>query len=274
MKHIIGIGIVVIAAASHGQMFKPSKNDQLKAGKEYADKLRKEEKILPSSDPRVILIRDIGRRLLATRTPREISREPWQFTFDVIDSKEVNAFALPGGPVFFYTGLINKVTTVDELAGIMGHELIHVRREHWASAVNAQQERSAGIMILGSIFGASRQTVDMAQIIAQVGVNLPASRGQEKESDDHGFDMMLKAGYNPEGMIKIFQMFRDLKGSGAGVEFLSTHPDDKARISKLQNKIVDYKKKGKITTLPPMKTLPFETEAMRAKPKTGTSKVS
>ncbi|HLO99517.1 MAG TPA: M48 family metalloprotease [Fimbriimonas sp.] len=272
MKQLFGLGIFVLAAGANAQMFKPSKNDQLKAGQEYAAKLRKEEKVLPNNDPRVILIRDIGRRLLATRTPREISREPWQFTFDVIDSKEVNAFALPGGPVFFYTGLINKVTTVDELAGIMGHELIHVRREHWASAVNAQQERSAGIMILGSIFGASRQTVDIAQIVTQYGMNLPASRGQEKESDEHGFDMMLKAGYNPEGMVRVFQMFRDLKGSGGSVEFLSTHPDDKARISKLQNKITDYKKKGKITTLPPLKPLPFETDAMRAKPKTGTSR--
>lgn len=270
MKAKFLTGAVLVASVGYAQMFKPSKNDQIKAGTEYAAELRKKEKVLPASDSRVKLIREIGQRLLATRSAKDAGKEPWQFTFDVIDSKEVNAFALPGGPVFFYTGLINKVTTVDELAGIMGHELTHVRREHWASAVNSQQEKSAGIMLLGSIFGASRNTVNMAQIIAEVGVNLPASRGQERESDEHGFDMMLQAGYNPEGMVKVFQMFREMKGSGLNVEFLSTHPDDKSRITRLQNKITDYKKKGKIKTLPPLRTLPFETDAMRQKPKSGT----
>ena len=262
-KFFGSVSVFALVVVGNAQ-FKPSKADQIKAGKEYAIKIRKENKVLPDTDPRVKLLRLVGQLYLNARTPEEIKKEPWEFTFDVIDSKEVNAFAIPGGPVFFFTGLIDKLTTVDEIAGIMGHELIHVRREHWASAVNAQQTRRYGIFAIGTIIGLGKKGMDLAQIINEIGFNLEASRGQEKEADQHGFDFDLKAGYNPEGMISVFELFRKLKGGGGNVEFLSTHPDDKNRISALIKKIEDYKKKGLIVKLPPLTPLPFETSATKA----------
>jgi predicted Zn-dependent protease len=270
MKRFVRSGLLVgtmvfSVSVSTAQMFKPSKNDQLKAGQEYAARLRREAKILPDSDPRVKLLREVGNRLLATRTPDEIKREPWQFSFDVIDDKEVNAFALPGGPIFFFSGLLDQMQTVDELAGVMGHELIHVRREHWASSVNAQQERQAGILILGSIFGLSRRSMDIAMIVEQFGFDLPAGRGQERESDMHGFDSVVKAGYNPVGMVRVFEMFRRLKGNGAPPEFLSTHPDDKNRIANLNKRIGEFQVAGRLPkTLGALTPLPFQTSAMKA----------
>jgi hypothetical protein len=80
---ISAFSLVFIANAQ----FKPSKADQIKAGKEYAIKIRKENKVLPDTDPRVKLLRQIGQRFLNARTPEEIKKEPWEFTFDVIDSK-------------------------------------------------------------------------------------------------------------------------------------------------------------------------------------------
>lgn len=268
--------IAATAMSANAQMFKPSSNDQLQAGKEYADQIRKKEKILPDSDPRVQLLRQLGKQLLDTRTDAERKKEPWQFTFDVIDSKEVNAFAVPGGPIFFFTGLIDRMTTVDELAGVLGHELIHIRREHWASAVNSQQEKQAGLLILGSIFGFNRETMEIAQIIKTVGFDLSNGRGQERESDDYGFRMTVAAGYNPEGMAKVFEMFRAMKGSGGNPEFLSTHPDDKNRINNIRKWSADYLKAKKLKAYPSLRPLPFETEAMKkAKaPSTGTPKAS
>lgn len=257
---ISALAIVFVANAQ----FKPSKADQIKAGKQYAAKVRKENKVLPDTDPRVKLLRLVGQKFLNARTPDEIKKEPWEFTFDVIDSKEVNAFAIPGGPVFFFTGLIDKLTTVDEIAGIMGHELIHVRREHWASSVNTLQTRSLGILALGTIFGVSKKNIEIAEVITQYGPNLDLSRGQEREANQFGFDSHLKAGYNPQGMISVFEMFRKMKGGGGNVEFFSTHPDDKNRITALVKKVEDYKKKGLIITLPPLTPLPFETAAMKA----------
>jgi predicted Zn-dependent protease len=253
-----------LGVSINAQLFKPSKPDQIKAGKAYADKIRKESKILPDTDIRVKLLREVGAKVLATRKPEDAKKEPWEFTFDVIESKDVNAFAVPGGPVFFFTGLLDKFMTVDELAGVMGHELIHVRREHWASAVNSAQEKQAGILILGTIFGASRQTMQMAQILEQFTFDLPTSRGQEKEADRYGFEMVVKAGYNPEGMVQVFEMFRKMKGSGSDPEFLSTHPDDKNRIAALSGMIKDYQKRGLLgNTLPSSTPMPYETQAMK-----------
>ncbi len=262
-KFFGSVSVFALVVVGNAQ-FKPSKADQIKAGKEYAMKIRKENKVLPDTDPRVKLLRLVGQRFVNARTPDEIKKEPWEFTFDVIDSKEVNAFAIPGGPVFFFTGLIDKLTTVDEIAGIMGHELIHVRREHWASSVNTLQTRSLGILALGTIFGISRKNMEIAEVVTQYGPNLDLSRGQEKEADQYGFDFNLKAGYNPEGMISVFELFRKLKGGGGNVEFLSTHPDDKNRITALKKKLEDYKKKGLIAKLPPLTPLPFETTATKA----------
>lgn len=268
-KILSSFSVAILMAVAHGQMFKPSKSDQVKAGKDYAAKIRKENKVLPDSDPRVKLLREVGRRFLEARTPEEKKKEQWEYSFDVIDSKEVNAFAIPGGPVFFFTGLIDKLTTVDEIAGIMGHELTHVRREHWASAVNSQQEKEAGILILGTLFGANKTSMNIAQIINEFGFNLSNSRGQEREADQYGFDFDLKAGYNPQGMIDVFTMFRKMKGSGSDPEFLSTHPDDKNRISALTKKLDDYRKNGKIQSLPPQTPLPFETTAIKEARKGG-----
>ena len=262
----------ILAGSAHGQLFKPSKADQVKAGQEYAAKIRKENKVLPDSDPRVKLLREIGQRFLDARTPEEKKKEVWQYSFDVIESKEVNAFAIPGGPVFFFTGLIDKLTTVDEIAGVMGHELTHVRREHWASAVNSSQEKDAFLILLGTATRANRTIMSAAELVKQVGFDLKNSRGQESEADRYGFDFDLNAGYNPQGMIDVFDMFRKMKGSGKDPAFLSTHPDDKNRIAELQKRMDAYKKSGKITTLPPLRPLPFETTAMKDAKKKGGGK--
>ena len=74
-----------VSTGSPAQMFKPSKQEQLKAGKEYSVQIRKENKVLPDSDPRVQLLRKFGERILATRTPDELKKEPWEFSFDVIE---------------------------------------------------------------------------------------------------------------------------------------------------------------------------------------------
>jgi beta-barrel assembly-enhancing protease len=266
--------IVGLSSSASAQMFKPSKNDQLKAGSEYALKIRKESKILPDNDPRVVLLRSMGNKMLASRSASD-AREPWKYTFDVIESKEVNAFAVPGGPIFFFSGLIDRMTTVEELAGVLGHEIQHIRREHWASAVNAQQERQAGIILLGALLGASRQQMEIAAIIETVGFDLPTSRGQEREADRFGMDTVVRAGYNPRGMVNVFRMFQTLKAkTGSNPEFLNTHPDDKARIANLEQMIVQYQTKGLVPkNLNALTTLPFETIALKElknPPKSGT----
>jgi beta-barrel assembly-enhancing protease len=104
-----------LIGGSQAQSLKPDFKTQLKLGKEAAAELRKKEKTLPATDQRVKFLTMLGNKIIATIPAKELKARPYEFTFDVIESKEVNAFALPGGPVFFYTGLLEKLKTTDEL---------------------------------------------------------------------------------------------------------------------------------------------------------------
>ena len=199
------------SASAPAQLFgigkKPSPTSQIKLGRQAADELRRKEKVLPASDPRVRLLRRVGQRLLATVD----DDEPWEYTFDVIDSKEVNAFALPGGSVFFYTGLFDRLKTEDELAGVLGHELTHVRHEHWARRQAEQQKRN-GILTLGLLaLGANSSVAGSVGLLNSM-YSMQFSRGDENNADVTGFKMMTDAGYNPEGMADVFRMLGSLGG--------------------------------------------------------------
>lgn len=225
-----------LAAAAPADMFKPSKSDQVKLGVRAAADIKKKEKVLPGDDPRVVLLRTVAARLFAASP--DGPKDPWQYSFDVINNKAVNAFALPGGPVFFYTGLFEKFKTEDQLAAVLAHELTHVRKEHWANAYAAQQRRALGLSVLLILLRANRTVTDLASIGNDLLVTLPFARRDETQADDVGFEMMAKAGYNPKGMAEVFQILRESAKGGKPPEFLSTHPDDKNRIKRIEDKIV------------------------------------
>lgn len=237
-----------IAGPAQAQFNKPSKQQQVQLGRQAADEIRAKEKVLPAFDEKVKLLRSVAAKILATV---DDSKEPWQYSFDVIQNKELNAFALPGGAVFFYTGLLDKFKTEDQMAGVLAHELTHVRREHWAYQYRDQQQKSF-LLGLGLILvKANRETASLASIGLDVLVNLPYSRKHETEADDRGYDMMVKAGYNPQGMADVFAI---LKASGGSKPppFLSSHPADASRIKRIEDKI---KKEGR--SFPAQKPLPW-----------------
>jgi len=236
----LALAAMMVAAPASAQFKKPSAKDQIKLGKQAADDLRKKEKVLPASDPRVRLLRRVAQRLLNTID----DDEPWEFTFDMIDSKEINAFALPGGSVFFYTGLFNRLKTEDELAGVLGHELTHVRREHWAKRVGEQQKRELGLSLL-LILGHANNSVASVASLGSSMLTMQYSRGDENDADVRGFDMMTRAGFNPQGMADVFRMLGSLGGKQP--EFLSDHPSDKNRVKRIEDLAA---KSGK--TYPPL----------------------
>lgn len=218
-------------AAPADAQFKPSKADQVKLGRQAAQDVRKKERVLGSYDARVRVMRDVANRLLATVDTRN---EPWEFSFDVIENKEVNAFAFPGGPVFFYTGLLDKIKTEDQLAGVLAHEMTHVRREHWATQYNDSQKRNL-LLSLGLIIFKANNTIGNLTSVVNSLYSLKYSRKHETESDDRGLDMMVQAGYSPEGMADVFRILAQ-SGGGKPPEFLSSHPSDSSRIKRIQDK--------------------------------------
>ncbi|AAU37044.1 MULTISPECIES: M48 family metallopeptidase [Basfia] len=158
----------------------------------------------------------------------------WQLT--VVKSNELNAWAMPGGKMMFYTGLVDKLNlTNDEIAVVMGHEMAHALQEH------GKQSRNVGIMtgILGAaadIAAAATLGVDTGGLggtVADLGVNKPFSRSNETEADEIGLFLMAKAGFNPQAAPQLWVKMQKAGGSN-GPSLLSTHPSDASRQENLQ----------------------------------------
>lgn len=237
-----------LASGAAADPFKISAQDQVKLGDRAAADVRKNEKVLPDSDPRTVLIRRIGQKYLdlyAADDKTIKNPKPFKYSFEVIDSKEVNAFCLPGGHTFFYTGLLDRLTTEDQVAAVLGHELTHAREEHFASDYAAAQRREIGLTAILIAVNANSNLVNLAAITNDAIIGTKFSRNSENRADKGGFSLMVRAGYNPQGMVEVFETLNKAAGSGAPPEFLSTHPSDKNRIKNVQAMIQKEVKAGK-----------------------------
>lgn len=174
-------------------------------------------------------VRDLGRRI-ASVTPRDVD-----YQFYVVNSSQINAFALPGGPVFITRGILLKMEKENELVGVLAHELGHINARHHAKFLEKTYGMSMLIGILSIAVHDSRYAsaiVDLAQISAGL-LQLKFSRDQENEADGLGVRFSYQAGYNPKGLLTMFQKFKSLEKRNT-VEWLSTHPLPDTRIRNVE----------------------------------------
>jgi Zn-dependent protease with chaperone function len=169
----------------------------------------------------------IGRRLVQVMPPSLEHRE-FRYTFKIINVREINAFALPGGPMYINRGMIQAAAGEGEVAGVMAHELSHVILRHGTAGATKQQPFAIGAMagaIAGAIIGGN-----VGQVVAQgtqFGLGtyfLRYSREYEKQADLLGVQLMARAGYNPLDLMRMFQTIAK-QGGGGGPQFLSDHPN-------------------------------------------------
>ncbi len=223
--------LVSDAAPAEANIFMPSIAEQKKLGAQAAQQILKKYREL--HDSRAIRFKQIGYNLVSALSPED--RRTWNFSFHVIESKQVNAFALPGGPMFMYTGLMDRLTNNSQIAGVTGHEMAHVRLQHWAKSYANEQERSLGLSLLLGLTHAS----SIVQKLASVGDSLYTlhySRHDERQADEYGLANMVAAGYNPEGMIELFMVLEKMSSSQPPA-FLSDHPLTTARIADVRRLI-------------------------------------
>ncbi|MGS0674687.1 M48 family metallopeptidase [Shewanella sp. 0m-4] len=161
---------------------------------------------------------------------------PWEVV--VFESEQVNAFALPGGHIGVYTGLLNVATNPDQLATVIGHEVAHVLANHSNEQVSRAQMTGAGMQLADLALGAggiADKELYMAALGlgVQVGYILPYGRDQESEADMIGVELMAKAGFDPAQSV---DLWRNMSKAGGeqGPELLSTHPSHGQRIAQLQ----------------------------------------
>lgn len=166
------------------------------------------------------------------------SNDNWEAT--LFEDKSVNAFALPGGKIGIYTGLLNVATNQHQVAAVMGHEVGHVIAQHSNERMSIEYASQSGLQIVSSILGgnggSSEALVGLLGVGAQFGVSLPFSRKHETEADIIGLELMAKAGFDPRESVKLWQNMAKAGGSG-GPEFMSTHPGHETRIRNLQQHI-------------------------------------
>lgn len=179
------------------------------------------------------MVERVGKRIAAV-----VPLEGAQWEFVLFESKDANAFCLPGGKVGVYTGILPYTKDEAGLATVIGHEVAHAIARHGGERVSQQM----GIEVVGAVIGTSMQDSKWREAIvtgyglgSQVGYALPHSRMQESEADELGLLYMARAGYNPEAAVAFWQRFAELDAQGGSTPwFLRTHPVSADRAQKLK----------------------------------------
>ena len=205
---------------SHGfDMF--SAQEEVQAGQQAAQQATKQLPVLPDSDPVTRYVQRLGKEL-SSHAPGQ----KWPYTFHVVNQNEINAFALPGGPVYINVGTIQAADTEGQLAGVMAHEISHVVQRHGTRSASKQMAAQLPLALLGGIMGRGALS-QAAQLGISFGVGsyfLKNSRQAETEADLLGTDIMYDTGFDPHAMSQFFQKL-EAQGGSRGPQFLSDHPN-------------------------------------------------
>jgi predicted Zn-dependent protease len=179
------------------------------------------------------LVKQVGERLVAQSVA---SKSPYKFSFHVLaDPKTVNAFALPGGPVFITEGLLRLLKSEAELAGVLGHEVGHVIARHSSERLAKQQltQGLLGALVIGS---GDYTTAQIGQMVGGM-INMKYGREDELESDALGIRIMAEGGYDPRAMIRVMEVLAKASGGSRQPEFFSTHPAPENRAERIKEAI-------------------------------------
>lgn len=223
--------------------------EDVKLGREAAAQAKKELPML--NDERVDdWVEEVG-RTLARAVPPEFQHPEFTYTFDVVNQKEINAFALPGGPMFLNRGMIEAAESEGEVAGVMAHEMSHVALRHGtAQASSGQGAQIGGILgqIAGAIIGGTAGSIISAGSQVAAGAYITKySRAYESQADILGAQMLARAGYDPREMANMFRTIAQ-EGGSRGPEWLSSHPDPGNRYNAIMKEAQSLSIQGKAGT--------------------------
>lgn len=179
-------------------------------------------------------VRAVAGRLIGQTGAFRQDAPGWQWEVNVVSSKEVNAWCMPGGKIAVYTGILDGLKLTDEeLAAVMGHEIAHALREHGRERASQAMAQSLVIGVVGALAGLSGATQDLSKTVLDLTFNLPNSRQDETEADRIGVELAARAGFDPRAAITLWQKMQQ-RGGGSTPEFLSTHPAGQTRIADLR----------------------------------------
>lgn len=215
---------------ARAQLFGLSEEQEIELGREAAAEVERTEPILKDAVVGAY-VTGLGLHLVEYCGRRDI-----EYQFKVIDSPEVNAFALPGGFIYVNRGLIQKAENESELAGVLAHEIGHVVGRHSVDQVKRAQIAGLGLGVLDRILGGRGTAAGIANLASQMvagGAFMKFSRDAEREADRLGARNLYEAGFDPRGMVTFFEKLDAMRKSDPNVieAFFATHPspDERAR---------------------------------------------
>jgi predicted Zn-dependent protease len=179
------------------------------------------------------LVRRVGERLVSRSLA---AKSPYKYSFHVLaDPRTVNAFALPGGPIFITEALLRQLKTEGELAAVLGHEIGHVIARHSSERLAKQQltQGLIGALVVGS---GDYTTAQIGQMVGGM-INMKYGREDELESDALGVRIAAEAGYDPRAMVRVMEVLAKASGGSRQPEFVSTHPAPENRAARIQDEI-------------------------------------
>ena len=227
------------------QLLMTSVSQEIQMGAQAYDQVKRDPKMRPSQDPREIEpVKRVAARIVEAAKRSKYAEMANQFQWEVTvikDDKTANAFALPGGKMAVYTGILPMAKTEAGLAAVMGHEVVHALARHGAERMSQGQLTNAALQVVGAAAGASGGGGMLGQaamaalcVGAEVGVLLPFSRKHESEADYVGILLAADAGYDPRESVALWERMGRISGGGAPSEFMSTHPSHETRITQLK----------------------------------------
>ncbi len=233
---LTGCGTVPVTGRSQLNLISPGQEMQL--GFSSFQQMKKDVPVSKDAQANALL-QKVGKRIAASAAG-DLPNAQWEFV--VFESKEANAFCLPGGKVGVYTGLLPITKDEEGLATVLGHEIAHAAAHHGAERMSQQLlAQTGGSLLQSGLANSDPRTQAIATTVyglgAKVGVLLPYSRLHESEADRMGLRYMARAGYRPETAVDFWQRFAEFnrqQGGSGGLWLLRTHPVDEKRIEQIR----------------------------------------
>jgi predicted Zn-dependent protease len=226
---ILSAGCAVNPITGEEELMLMGEQQDVAIGKKYAPELEKQMGGKIANDALQNYVNSVGQKVASVS-----HRRSWQYHFTALDDDMVNAFALPGGYIFITKGMLNELTTESQLASVLGHEVAHVVARDTAALMS--REIGIGILLSAAVSNSSSRTARTAADLTRQIIGLRFSRRDEKDADLAGLDYMVRAGYDPNGMVETMQILESQQ-KVRPIEFFSTHPSPENRIGYLKSRI-------------------------------------
>ena len=240
---------VDVGKSSVARKFVPAEELENAAAQQYAQMMgeaRAQGALAQPGNPQLDRLQRIAAKLVPQTAQWNDRSKGWKWEVNLLNSKQINAFCMPGGKIAFYTGILDQLKlTDDETAMIMGHEMAHALREHARARIAKSQGTSAALSIGAQWLGLG-QLGNMAAGLGTQLLTLKFSRGDETDADLVGLEIAARGGYNPQAAVSLWEKMGRANGGGGGQSsqangggrsipsFLSTHPSGPQRIQELQ----------------------------------------